>query len=477
MSLGNALQENLLILLTFDDKRSQIIRGVVDPGLYGGMYRDIAVQIYDYIDRYKEAPKDHLPDLLVDKLESKNKREAKLYEDIVRTLDEMKDKVNAEYIMSQVETFVKRQSLKMVAIDLAKALQRDTDEGLEEAEELISQATSQGLKVFDAGTRLTVPEKALAFLDNDVQAFPTGLPELDKRNFGPTRTEAHLYISDTKKGKTWWLIWLARVALRNQLRVAHISLEMGEDRVAMRYMQTLFALAKRKETIRRVKFSRDKLGKLEDFEEFEVTPKLAMTDPNIRAKLEKKIGQSAKWLKNIFIKRFPTGTMTIGMLEAYLDNLEVTERFMPDLLIVDYPDIMKFDRANYRHAIDELYQSLRGVAVKRNCALAIVSQSNREGGKAKQVGRANVAEAYSKIAHVDVALTYSQSIQEKALGLARIHVAAGRNDEDEITLLLSQNYAMGQFAIDSILMANNYWTLLGQAEADAKEDEGFEDEQ
>jgi hypothetical protein len=94
-------------------------------------------------------------------------------------------------------------------------------------------------------------------------------------------------------------------------------------------------------------------------------------------------------------------------------------------------------------------------------ALAVPTQSNRAGSGVKFVGRKNVAEAYSKIADADVVLTYSQTDLEKKLHLARLSVVAGRNDEDNITVVLSQNYAMGQYVVDSILMNSDYWSLVG----------------
>ena len=186
-----------------------------------------------------------------------------------------------------------------------------------------------------------------------------------------------------------------------------------------------------------------------------------MEDPNIRRKLERKIKQfGRRYLDNIVVKQFPSGNLTVRQLEAHLDALESNERFIPDLLVVDYPDLMKVDKNNFRLAIDEIYKELRGIAVKRNLALAIVSQGNRGSEKAKNVGNDNVAEAWSKIAHADCVITYNQTPTEKLMGLARLTVTAGRNDE-AITVIISQNYATGSFVVDSILMTGaNYWDNL-----------------
>lgn len=462
----SALQENFVTLLTYSDEHCVTVRNLIPPEFWGGPYAEISRRIYDYVDRYKKAPKDHIADLMADKLENKkNPREGSLYKDIILGIHDQHENINAEYVMSQLETYVKRQSLRTIAIDLGKALQQDTDESLEEAERLLSQARTQQASVFDAGLRLSNTDRVLDFLDQQAACFPTGIPEFDKRGFGPTRKEMWLYIAAAKRGKTWMLIQLAKMAVIHRLRVCHITLEMSEERSAQRYLQAFFAMAKRKEKKIVTKFERDSLGRMVGFDEVEISPKISMDDPNVRNKLEKKIAKfGPRLLDNIFVKQFPTGTLTVRQLISYLDSLESSSHFVPDLLIVDYPDLMRIDKDNFRLGIDEIYKELRGIAVERNLALAIVSQGNRSSEKAKQVTGGMVAEAWSKIAHADCIITYNQTEAEHKMGLARLYVSGGRNDEDKISLVISQNYATGTFVVDSVMMSNDYFQKLPQEE-------------
>jgi DnaB-like helicase C terminal domain len=240
---------------------------------------------------------------------------------------------------------------------------------------------------------------------------------------------------------------------------------MSEARSAQRYLQALFAVAKRKEPFTVTKFRKDSLGRITGFDDIKMTPGLTLDDPHIRKKLERRIDRWAlRLLDNIYIKEFPTSTLTVAQLRAYLDNLEATEKFVPDLLIVDYPDLLKMDKDNYRLELDQVFKELRGIAVSRNIALAAVSQSHRSAAKAKQVGIDNVAEAYSKIAHSDTVITYTQTAQEHKLGLARLYVAAGRNDEDKFVIVISQSYNTGQFVVDSAMLRGTYWENLPPSE-------------
>lgn len=464
--LLNVLQENLLTLLAFDKQRSVIVRNTIDISLFGGLNKTIAARIYDYIDRYKKPPAAHLADILDDKINSANRREGDLYTDVLTSLHEAQAGINAEYVMAQMGQFIRRQSLRGVAIELAKELQKDTEDSLDKAQDLIKKAQRQEISVFDPGLRLG-SKAALNFLDTVTSSFPTGVAELDRRGFGPTRKELWLYVANTKSGKTWMLIHLAKIAAVHRLKVCHITLELSEHRTAQRYFQALFAVGKRRDKTVSTRFELDTLGRITGFDAQPVKAGLALDDPHIRSKLERKIKTGQRTLDNVYIKEFATGSLTVNQLTAYLDNLENTERFTPDLLIIDYPDLMKLDTANYRLSIDQLYKDLRGMASERNIAVAAVSQSNRGAAKAKLVGIDAVAEAYTKIAHADTVLTFSQTAQEKTLGLGRLHVAAGRNDADNLTLVISQNYGIGQYIVDAAVMRGNYWGLIPRsAEAD-----------
>ena len=459
------LQENLLVLLAFDDERSKVIRHTIPPEMFGGQYKLIAARIYDYIDKYKKSPNDHLADILEDKITSSNKREADLYSDIIGSIHEAKANINAAYVMAQMGTFGRRQALRSVAVDLAKALQRDTEASLGEAEALIKKAQSSAMNVFDPGVRLGDKKLALNFLDIQQSSFPTGIAELDKRGFGPTRKEFWMMIASTKKGKSWALAHLAKMAVMHRHKVLHITLENSWERTAQRYYQAFFSISKRKEKYNVVKFEKDSLGRISGLADAELKPALSFDDPHIREKLEKRIDKwGPRLLNNIIVKQFPTGSLTVPQLEAYMANLETTERFTPDLLVIDYPDLMKQTKDNLRGSLDETYKDLRGLFVERNIAGAAVSQSNRGAASAKSVKIENVAEAWSKIAHCDTVITYSQTEAEKQIGLARLNVAAGRNDADNLTMVISQNYGTGNFVIDSVPMTGNYFQLLPATE-------------
>src|SRR5882672_3016609 len=242
--LGGFLSDNILCLLGYSDRYAGIVRNSVPLNLYPGPHRILASRIYDFIDRHHAPPKDHISDLMADKLEVES-TESNLYKNLILNIRNAQEGLNTEYIIHQLEIFIKRQSLRSIAVELTKALQRDTEDSLEEAEKLISQSRQSQLQLFNPGTRLSDKNKALSFLDFSNDCFPTGIAELDKRNFGPTRKELIMLIGPPKGGKSFWLTHLGKMAIMQRLKVAHITLEMSEGRVAQRYFQTLYSVAKR----------------------------------------------------------------------------------------------------------------------------------------------------------------------------------------------------------------------------------------
>jgi DNA-binding transcriptional MerR regulator len=207
----------------------------------------------------------------------------------------------------------------------------------------------------------------------------------------------------------------------------------------------------------------DNRGEVQSIET-EDNPAVYQTHEEQKQFLMKKIPELERadhQMSRLRIKGFPTGDLTYDKLEAFLDHLESRHSFIPNVVLLDYPDLMSYDsKHDPRLAIGRLYQQLRGLAVKRDIALVVASQSNREGETAKLVESYHAAEDISKIATADYVVTYNQTKQEQELGIARLYVAKARNERQWFSVLISQNYAAAQFYIDSANMSKKYLDLL-----------------
>lgn len=457
-TLPASQQENLLCLLAFDAKHCVFIRNAVELSDYAGKpNQDVAHACHEYIDRYGKPPGEHLPDLLHAQLNQKDEGQAALYARLISGLPELFGQVNAEYVLNQLEAWVRRQRLMRGVIRAHGEIEAGR---IESAEEVLEEAMRQRLTVFNPGLTLADALKTLKHPDNEAEhTVPLGIPELDKRLLGPTRKELHMLVAPPKRGKSWFLVHAGKQALLHRWKVAHITLEMSAERVLQRYLQSVLSLTRRQtDGARTSRFRRDSQDRLEAIEEEALAMRCIM-DPAVQRDAGRKL-KKLRFAQNLMVKEFPSGSLTIPALKAYLDNLERVAHFVPDMLIIDYADLMRIDPKYRREELGSTYVDLRGMATERNIAVMTASQSNREGAKSKIVQDTHVSEDWSKVMTVDLAISYNQTEEEKKRGLARLYVSNARNEEGGFAVLMTQAYAVGQFCLDSVWMSDSYWALI-----------------
>lgn len=459
---STSLQENLLVLLCFDDRASTIIRNSVEPHLWGNViYREVVARVYDYLDRFKKAPGDHTPDLLEDQI-AKGTPEAALFVDLLSAIHEHKDKINAEYTLTQLERFVRVQSLKSTVIRAGEALQEDE---LDQVETILQDGLRTRLSVFKPGMRLTEGLKLAYTKQVRQNVLQLGIKQLDDWELGCGDGELHLYIAGPKTGKSWWLTHNTKRCLLHHQPTLYLTLELSEAQIAQRIMQSLFSMTRRKAKIPVTRIRVDDLGRLVRFEPDMLGGRLSFDDPTTEVLVERRLG-AVHGGENLIIKQFPAGQLTVNGLRAYLDLLERAENFVPRKIILDYVKYMKHDTSNYRLERAALLDNLRGLAVERNIGIITAGESNREGAKSKQVTGLNLGEDYSGTYTADTIFAYTQTGPERALGLARLFVDSTRvADRDKFVVLISQAYPVGQYCLDSVMMNDNYWGHLETATA------------
>lgn len=466
--LSGALQENLLTLLCFDDANCKVARGALTPQLFeSAVYREVAGAAIDFIDQFGETIKEHLPDHLEHILKGEDARKAASYERVIRNLYEARGHVNGEYVISRLHDFVRQQNFKDAVIRAAEALR---DGKVDEAEVAMQSALNRQAVAFDPGLRLDSPEDVAALLDSpEEEGFPLGIPELDVRGLFPRRKTLTTFVAARGMGKSWFLTHSAKMAMVHGWSVSVVTLEMGQKSYGVRFLQSFFSISKREAevSVSRLRVGRD--GDLLDLFR-EKMERWTLKDDDIKSKLMRRIRETFSRRAPLRIKAFPTGSLTVAQLEAYLDGLERFEKFTPDVLIVDYPDLMEMPSDNLRIHLGKVIEKIRGIAVRRNLAAIIVTQGNRESEKATTVTTDQVAEDISKLATSDLVFTYSQTPAEYALGLARLMVGKARDAEGKFSVLITQAYAIGQFCLDSVLLRGDYWNILRGDDGDGPEE-------
>src|SRR3972149_4880226 len=467
--LSPMTQENLLVLLTFDEKSCSLLSGIDLRLLGSDIYRNIASVCINYYKVWKQPVGNHLPDLLETYLKNDNEK-ADIYKSILVNLHENKDKVNKEYVLKSLETFLDAQNLKLRICNAAAYLQEGR---LVEAKSELAKNFKETLSIFKPGLVFNNSDHLRDLLKSqeEKEYIYTGIKELDVDLICPKRKAQYLMMGLPKAGKSRWLVHLGKMACLQRKRVVHITLEMSEEEIGELYIQAFFAVSKRKIGImQHLMFSLSEDGKFFNTEEINLDGILTFEDPEKTEKILKLVKDLKR--TELIIKEFPEGCLTIDMLKTYLDSLEMSTGFIPDVLIVDYPDLMSVSRDAIRTSISRNFVDLRGLAQDRNLFNLVVTQSNRAGEGIKLLTASNLSEDFSKVMTADEFLTLNQTEAEYELGLARIYHERGRGSRKGSLIIVSQNPSIGQFILSSARMSKSYESFLKNVDESECKNEG-----
>ena len=338
----------------------------------------------------------------------------------INSLDE-KSINNQEYYLDLVEEFAKEQAVKDAILKSVDHLKKKNFDAIEDE---VRNAFSVNRNV-DLGTNYFSGIKERWERLTSAQLVPKFRTPFETLNEaldgGMAHKEMAMVVAPPGVGKS---LFLANQAARSVLdghNVLYISLEMAEDRVAQR-LDSIFTRIQQSELSNRV----------DDIEErLEIISK--------------------QWNErgNLMVKEFPTKRLSVTGLRAFLNQLKNYEDFSPDVLIVDYLELMKTDRemAEYQGQ-ERLAQELRGVASEYGCLVWTATQTNREGKKVNIITDAELADSYGKIRVCDLVFSINQTEQEFDKGAARLYLMKSRNGRarfivpvgiDYTRLVVSQN--------------------------------------
>ncbi len=445
-SLTGSLEENVLTLLCFDAQNAPALATRITPELFSTLaYRQLAKVAINHLERYHTPPAAHLRDLFEDKLR-RGTDDAKLLRQTLDAMDALAPGIQPQYVLAELDTFIETSALSRALETAMEDLSRGK---LKEAREALHTVRTHPGK--RKGIWLHKPEESLAFLEQTAEDLvSSGIDALDIRRCCPNRRGLFGMFAPPNYGKTWGLVNCGKANIIRGYNVLHVSLEMNEHQIAQRYIQQIFALSKDDiGSVRTPSFSRDDEGRCTgmDFNQYDVRQLTEDMRPELITRMS-----SLKSRGKLRIEHFPSGSLTVPQLAAFMEYLARQEDFVPDVVLVDYWDLMKIDASDVRVSTGRIGVELRGLADVTNSAFVTASQIGRAGTKAKMARGTDVTEDYSKMMTTDTVVIFNQTEAEEKANLARIWVEKSRDAPKHYMVLISQSYATGQFAIDSVFM-------------------------
>lgn len=383
-------------------------RSALDHTYFGSAaLRVIAETLFAHVDEHRALPQQ--PTLLEEIRENVGEDDFKRVEKALGGLYRQ-DISDAKAVLLKLVDFGKQQAFVNATLEAADKL----DKGDRNLRPLFDKASLVGEDLLDLGIdyKQDAETRFAWYRDPAKQTedlIRTGIPHLDAMlDGGLARGELGVVLAPPKRGKTTTLLNIAFGALTavQRYNVVHYSLEMHQDKIARRYDDRLMG--------ERVKYRKSDPDRYSTM----VAERLRKT---VRGKL--------------FVKNYATRTATVSKLRSHLSML-AARGFHPDLLIVDYADIMQPERrlGEMRHEQAGIYEDLRQLAGEFNCVIWTASQTSRGALEKDIITIDDFAEAFEKAAIVDAAVAFCQTNDERIEHKCRLFGAALRNQEDGRTV-------------------------------------------
>jgi len=156
-----------------------------------------------------------------------------------------------------------------------------------------------------------------------------------------------------------------------------------------------------------------------------------------------------KQKKQFKLSSHANGTLSVKQIRALLAVWEKQDGFVPDLIVVDYADLLVPENKDFRHGQNEIWKDLRRLSQEKGQPLVVTAtQADSKSYDSNRLKLSNFSEDKRKYAHCTAFYGLNQDTQgeEKKIGLLRINELIIREGDfsvsNEITIL--QNLRRGR---------------------------------
>ena len=411
------IQRGILYLLKSDKDFYLQIVNLVKPDYFEfPSHGKIFSVVRDYYEKYKKLPTD---DFIEQELRDTKSQKESIhdYTDEIQYINRLDTSAleGQDYFLDLIEAFAKREAMKEA---IKQSLFLIKEDRMEETEQLIRKALTVSRTV-DVGQQYFSDFNSRwdrTYNSEEQDKYKMFLPRLNASlEGGLGEKELAMVIAPPGVGKSLWLVNQAVESMMEGRKVLYVSLEMSEDKIAQRFdsVTTLISQAHLKDAAAQLK----------------VSERLSIFRTNFPD-------------SKLVIKEFPTGTINVNALRALLVQLRNYEDFIPDVIIVDYLELMRPVRENQHEyqAQQRIAEELRGLAMEMKVLLWTATQTNRQGRAVKIITDAELGDSYGKIRTCDFAVSLNQNEEEFDNGTMRAYVVKSRNGRPRFTVHMKIDY-------------------------------------
>ena len=345
-------------------------QNIFDPENFDQRLQEAATFIHKYVDEYKVMP------------------EATIVNAATRSEFEAVQlpKENYAWLMDEFENFSRHKGLERAIIKSADYLE-EGEYG--PVEKLIKDAIQISLNK-DMGTNyFEDPRARLSKLKDNNGQVSTGWPSIDRKLYGGfNRGELNIFCAASGGGKSLFLANLGVNWALQGLNVIYLTFELSENLVSMRLDSMVTGIGTR-EIFRNI-------------DDVELKVKM----------LEKKSG-------HLQVKYMPSGK-NCNDIRAYLKEYQVKTGVKPDVLLIDYLDLMmplsvKVSPSDLFVKDKYVSEEIRNLAMETQCITVTASQLNRSAVEEIEFDHSHISGGLSKIMTADnvIGIFTSRAMKER----------------------------------------------------------------
>ena len=406
-SYGYAFQVKVITSLLTDKSFLQQIADIIDPKYFESDANNWIVDtILNYQKEYKSSPTLEVMKVKLEKVEHDV-----LKDQIIAHLKDAWKFTESEdltYIKDQALDFCRNQEIKKAILSSVELLKNGQ---YEEIKATVDNALKAGADKDIGHEYMTSIEERYTEAVRHVQPTPWEvINELTDGGLG--KGELGVMVAPAGIGKSWALMNIGADAVKKGKTVLHYTLELNEAYVGLRYDSVITGIANQN---------------LKHYQE------------DIKEQLSKIKGE-------LIIKHYPTKTVSVMGIRGHVEKC-IMQGKKPDVIIVDYADLLRGHGQEKRHELEGIYEDLRGMAGEYEIPVWTASQANRSALEEDVIDASKVSESYGKVMVADFVLSLSRKVQDKLAGTGRWHVIKNRFGPDGITLPSKMNTSNGQFNI------------------------------
>lgn len=281
--------------------------------------------------------------------------------------------------------------------------------------------------------------------------------------FGPAlcRDSLIAILASEKRGKSWVCVEFVMQALMNRRKVALFEVgDMSQSQIMKRFGVRLSKRPtfKKDRGIIKIPVSIEK-----DFNgKAQVETKDINCEKTANAKSSKEavkkflrangMGSNKEKQNNPYfmLSTTPNSSTNVTDIDSILNQWEKKRNFVPDVIIIDYPDILAPEPGTSgmttRDQVNATWKALRRLSQERHCLVIVPTQANAAAYKKELLEADNFSEDKRKLAHVTGMLGLNQNKEEKKHGIMRYNWIALREADfqGDLCLYVATCYKLGR---------------------------------